>query len=74
MGYAYHSIVEKIQRNFQNGEAYDAGGGCDHEGSGRGEGVLLLLLDTNGSCQELVSLGYVEICHRIIVIGILCII
>ena len=60
-GCAYHPIIEKIQRNFQNGEGDDAGGGCDHKGSGRREGGLLLPLDTNGSCQELVSLSYVEI-------------
>ena len=41
------SIVQQIQSNLQDGEGNHADSRSDHQGVAVGEGILLLLLDTN---------------------------
>ena len=47
--FPYHTVVEEIEGNLQNGEDDHADRHRDHQGVGVGEGVRLLNLDTNGS-------------------------
>ena len=55
MSISYLSVVQPVEDHLQDGEGDHADSRSDHQGVAVGEGILLLLLDTNWPCQERVS-------------------
>ena len=47
MSISYLSVVQPVEDHLQDGEGDHADSRSDHQGVAVGEGILLLLLDTN---------------------------